>query len=252
MLADAAQIAESGLAKFVNTTFNNPITLFGIGMALLILFFWYFATEVEKNKRNVGTVLLCGICGLCLLSIMPPKERLKGGIDIRGGSSFTLKIQPKEADDGKLQPVTAQQAEMAKKVIQKRLDNFGSKEAVIATQGEDSILVQISAVTPEESDAVRVILEKVAKLELREVCPRNEEVGADGKRSPSAPKRSLKSSLAIKFTTISTRTKMVTRSSPRCCLTGPLSAALTFIKRILPNNRRMRCRSCSTALAPTK
>jgi SecD/SecF fusion protein len=183
MLFAAAPVnVSSGLAQFVNATFANPITLFGIGMSLLILFFWYFATEIERTKRNVGTVLLFGICGLCLLSITPPKERLKGGIDIRGGSSFSLKIQPREADDGTKQPVTAQQAEQAKKIIQKRLDNWGGKEAVIATQGEDSILVQISAVTPEESDVVRAILEKVAKLELREVSPRNEEVGAEGKK----------------------------------------------------------------------
>jgi SecD/SecF fusion protein len=192
MLLAAAQVtASSGLGKFVNAAFSNPITLFGVGMALLILFFWYFATEVEKTKRNVGTVLLFGICGLCLLSIMPPKERLKGGIDIRGGSSFSLKIQPREADDGTLQPVTSVQADQAKKVIQKRLDDWGGKEAVIATQGDDSIFVQISAVTPEESDAVRVLLEKVAKLELREVSPRNEEVGPDGKKLADRVKEGL-------------------------------------------------------------
>jgi SecD/SecF fusion protein len=192
MFLAAAQVtAASGLAQFVNSVFGNPITLFGVGMALLILFFWYFATEVEKNKRNVGTVLLLGICGLCILSIMPPKERLKGGIDIRGGSSFTLEIQPREADDGTLMPITAQQADQAKKIIQKRLDAMGTKEAVIATQGANSILVQISAVTSEESDAVRLILEKVAKLELREVSTRNEEVGADGKKLPDRVKEGL-------------------------------------------------------------
>ncbi|MCF7732446.1 MAG: protein translocase subunit SecD [Akkermansiaceae bacterium] len=176
-----AAVTTSGLAKVVNDFFANPLTLFGVGMALLILFFWYFATEIEKTKRNVGTFLLFGICALCLFSIMPPKERLKGGIDIRGGSSFSLKIQPRKDDNGTEMPVTAQQAEQAKKVIQKRLDAYGNKEAIIATQGADSILVQMPAVGPEESEAVRQVLQKVAKLELREVSKRNDEVGADGK-----------------------------------------------------------------------
>ena len=99
MLLAAAQAAAttttSGLAKVVNDVFANPITLFGVGMSLLILFFWYFATEIDKTKRNVGTFLLFGICALCIFSVIPPGERLKGGIDIRGGSSFTLRIQPR-------------------------------------------------------------------------------------------------------------------------------------------------------------
>jgi hypothetical protein len=80
--------------------FKDPLILFTIGLTLLILFFWYFATEIETRKRNVGTVLLVGICGLCALAIFPPKERLKGGIDIIGGSAFLLRIQPKENEKG--------------------------------------------------------------------------------------------------------------------------------------------------------
>ncbi|MBN8458225.1 MAG: protein translocase subunit SecD [Verrucomicrobia bacterium] len=179
--AAAAASSSSGIAQFVDSFFSNPLTIFTVGIALLILFWWYFATEFERTKRNVGTFLLFGICGLCIFSVIPPSERLKQGIDIAGGSSFTLKIQPKVDELGNAMPITVEQAEQAKKVIQNRLDSFGGKESFIAIQGNDTILVQMPGVKSEESKAIRTILEKVAKLELREVSKRTNEVGPDGK-----------------------------------------------------------------------
>lgn len=161
--------------------FKDPLILFTIGLTLLILFFWYFATEIETRKRNVGTVLLVGICGLCALAIFPPKERLKAGIDIAGGSAFFLRIQPKENANGEKMPVTPDQVQEAIRVIQGRLDSMGTAEPLIVAQGDDGILVQMPGVKPEESAEIRKTLETVAKLELREVSPRNNEIGTDGK-----------------------------------------------------------------------
>jgi SecD/SecF fusion protein len=167
---------------FLSTAFiEDPLIVFGIGLTLLILFFWYFATEVEHRKRNVGTGLTVGICVLCLLAIWPPKERLKGGIDILGGSSFSLTIQPRADADGNEMPITPSQVEQAIIVIEKRLNGMGTAEPIIARQGSNGILLQMPGVEPAESARIRTTLEKVAKLELREVSPRNEEVGPDGK-----------------------------------------------------------------------
>lgn len=160
---------------------DDPLIIFGIGMTLMILFFWYFATEVERKKRNIGTVLTIGVCALCILAATPPAERLKGGIDIIGGSSFTLKIQPREDANGNKMPITHEQVEQAIIVIEKRLNALGTKEPLIARQGTDGILVQMPGVEPEESAAIRTTLEKVAKLELREVNMRGEERDASGK-----------------------------------------------------------------------
>jgi SecD/SecF fusion protein len=160
---------------------DDPLTVFVIGMVLMILFFWYFATDIERRKRNVGTVLTIGVCALCILAATPPKERLKGGIDIIGGSSFSLRIQEREGDDGAKMPVTKEQVEQAILVIEKRLNAMGTKEPLIARQGTDGILVQMPGVEPEESANIRTTLEKVAKLELREVSRRSEEPGPDGK-----------------------------------------------------------------------
>lgn len=159
---------------------EDPLIIFGLGLTLLIMFFWYFATEVEKRKRNVGTGMTIGICVLCLLAIWPPKERLKGGIDILGGSSFSLTIQPRVDANGESMPITPSQVDQAIMVIEKRLNAMGTAEPIIARQGNNGILLQMPGVEPEESARIRATLEKVAKLELREVSPRNEEPGSDG------------------------------------------------------------------------
>ena len=167
---------------FLATAFiEDPLTVFGIGLTLLILFFWYFATEVERRKRNVGTFLTIGICALCLLAASPPKERLKGGIDILGGSSFSLTIQPRSDVNGEPMPITPSQVDQAIMVIEKRLNGMGTAEPIIARQGNNGILLQMPGVEPGESARIRTTLEKVAKLELREVSPRNAEVGPDHK-----------------------------------------------------------------------
>lgn len=165
----------------VTAFLEDPLTVFVTGMILLILFFWYFATEVERRKRNVGTVLLFGVCALCILAMTPVKERLRGSIDIVGGSSFTLRVQPKEGDAGELMPVTAQQVDQAILVIEKRLGGFKTDAPPPVRQGEDKIEVQMPGVEPEESQKIRETLEKVAKLELREVNPRTDEPGEGGK-----------------------------------------------------------------------
>jgi len=163
------------------TFYEDPLTLFITAFALMVLFFWYFATEIERRKRNIGTVLMIGVVGLCILAATPPSERLKGGIDILGGSSFSLHLQERESDSGEKMPITAQQVDQAITVIEKRLNGMGNTEPLIQRQGNSGILVQMPGVSPEQSNEYRTTLEKVAKLELREVSPRNDEVGPDRK-----------------------------------------------------------------------
>ncbi|MGC4016153.1 MAG: hypothetical protein QM755_16760 [Luteolibacter sp.] len=149
--------------------FEDSGILFTIGLVLLILFVWYFATEIEQRKRNIGSVLLIGVVTLCLASVFPLKERLKGGIDILGGSAFTLRVQQRETEDGKKETVTRREVDQAIKVIEQRLNGTGTSEPLIAAQGDDKIIVQMPGVSPEEEKKIRETLERVAHLELRQV-----------------------------------------------------------------------------------
>ncbi len=161
--------------------FEDELTLFVIGMILLVLFFWYFATDLERRKRNVGTILPLGIVTLCILGLTPLKDRIQGGIDLVGGSSFMLRVQPQEDPQGRLTPVTPEQVGQAITVIRSRLDDLGTAQPLIARQGEDMIIVQMPGVEPEEAERVRIILETTARLELREVSPRSEERDESGR-----------------------------------------------------------------------
>ena len=81
------------------------------GLAILALLFWFFASDVDKQRRNIGTILILGVMALCVWSLVPqpphndpdgaPVTRLKPGIDLAGGSAFTVRIQPKVDDQTK-------------------------------------------------------------------------------------------------------------------------------------------------------
>ena len=162
--------------EYLRSGFEDPLTLFFIALSLLILFFWYFATDIENRKRNIGSILILGICGLCILAATPPRKRLKGGIDILGGSAFTLRVQPREGADGQMEAPTSSQIDQAIVVLRNRLDSAGTNEAQINRLGADQIQVQMPGVSEQESAEIREAIEKVAKLELREVSPRSDEI----------------------------------------------------------------------------
>jgi len=146
------------------------MVLFLSGLALLVLFFWYFATDYEARKRNIGSVLIVGVAALCILALYPPKDNLKLGIDLAGGSSFTLQVKPK-TDEGTGQPIplTADDVKQAKATVEKRLNSMGNIEMSAVVQGNDKILIQMPGMAPEAAADIRVQLEKVARLEVRKV-----------------------------------------------------------------------------------
>ena len=73
---------------------DYPLLVVGTGIAIVALIFWYVATEIDRRKRNVGTIAIGIVIALCLAAIYPPSEKLKGGIDLIGGSSFIVEVQP--------------------------------------------------------------------------------------------------------------------------------------------------------------
>ena len=165
---------------------DDRLLTFLSGLGLLALFFWYFATDFQRKKRNIGSIIVALIAVFSLLSIIPKghwgniitgktaiseAHNLKGGIDLIGGSSFTLRVQPTIDPEGTSVPVTATAVQQAIQTVEKRLNNLGTADLLIVAQGNDRILVQMPGVSPEEASAVREILEKIAKLELKAVHP---------------------------------------------------------------------------------
>lgn len=171
---------------FASLFSDDRLLTFLSGLGLLALFFWYFATDFERKKRNIGSIIVALIAIFSLLSIIPKghwrniisgqtsiseAHNLKGGIDLIGGSSFTLRVQPNIDPEGTAVPVTSNAVEQAIQTVEKRLNNLGTADLLIVAQGNDRILVQMPGVSPEEAANVREILEKIAKLELKAVHP---------------------------------------------------------------------------------
>lgn len=161
----------------------SPTLTFTYGLILLIIFGWYFATDLGRRKRILGSALTVLLVAFCLVASYPPLDvkdtagktvqpgKLHLGIDLRGGVSFLLQLVAE--GDKKITPSTQEQAV---EVIRKRVDSLGVSEPVISPQGEDRILVQIPAVEKEKIEEAREQLQKVAKLEFRLVHPESDQL----------------------------------------------------------------------------
>ncbi|MDQ2867342.1 MAG: protein translocase subunit SecD [Verrucomicrobiota bacterium] len=146
----------------------TPALTFVLGLAMLILFGWYFATDYGLRKRLLASVLMIVLVVFSLVTVWPPKEKIALGLDIKGGTSFLIRLQ-KTAD----KPLTPALLDQAVEVIRKRVDQFGTGEPVISPVGVDRILVQIPGLDTAKIQEAREQLQKVAKLEFRLVHPQS-------------------------------------------------------------------------------
>ncbi|MEZ5328072.1 MAG: protein translocase subunit SecD [Verrucomicrobiales bacterium] len=170
------------------------IFLFGIGT--LALFLWYFATDLDRRKRLIGTILTIAVAGFSAWASFPLKEKLPLAIDLQGGSSFVVEIQP--ASEGR--SVTPSQQQTAIDILRKRLDPDGGKNLIINPQGDAQLEVQMPGVKDSEMAQVRETIQKVALLEFRLVepgkFPTTKEAGDQREYSPGWVERPIKKKLA--------------------------------------------------------
>ena len=145
----------------------TPGLTFFIGLALLILFGWYFATDHGARKRILATALMVLLVAFSLVTIYPPQQKIALGLDIQGGTSFLIRLVQGD------KPITKAMLEQAVEVIRKRVDYFGGGEPIISPVGNDRILVQIPGLSTEKIQEARDQLSRVAKLEFRLVYPDN-------------------------------------------------------------------------------
>lgn len=167
---------------FIYDLFNNPLFIFIGGLVLLGVFFWYLGSDQDKVKRNAGTIFIIGIASFSLFSLF--QQGLKYGIDIAGGVSFTLSVEPNIGDDGKPIPLTDQAMEQACVILTERLNSTGANDVIIRPKKKDNlnlIEVQIPAADPAKREETKAILTKVAKLQILPVHPRNNELVAEGR-----------------------------------------------------------------------
>src|SRR6266403_5594502 len=147
----------------------TPALTFFVGLAMLVLFGWYFATDQGPRKRLLATTLMLLLVVFSIGTIWPPEKKIALGLDIQGGTSFLIRLVPGD------KPITKGMLDQAVEVIRKRVDVFGVSEPIISPVGGDRILVQIPGLDTAKIHEARDQLSRVAKLESRLVYPDNGE-----------------------------------------------------------------------------
>src|SRR5437762_2161453 len=143
----------------------TPSLTFCIGLVMLVLFGWYFATDQGLRKRLLATTLMVLLVAFSIATIWPPEKKIALGLDIQGGTSFLIRLKPGEKQINKAM------LDQAVEVIRKRVDYFGASEPIISPVGQDRILVQIPGLDTAKIQEARDQLSRVAKLEFRLVYP---------------------------------------------------------------------------------
>src|SRR6266404_5683378 len=148
----------------------SPVSMFFVELVWLALFCWYFATDYGTRKRVRALVLVVIAVGLSIVMIYPPEKKIQLGLDIKGGTSFLIKLQQTDKE------ITPSMLDQAVEVIRKRVDYFGASEPIISPVGKDRILVQIPGLSVEKIQEARQQLSRVAKLEFALVHPQSSEL----------------------------------------------------------------------------
>jgi SecD/SecF fusion protein len=144
-----------------------PQFVFVFGLVILGLFGWYFSTERPGRKRWLGLVLTILITAFCIEQFVPPDQKIRLGLDLRGGTSFLVKLVREPGAE----PITKDLQDRAVEVIRKRVDALGVNEPDIAPQGTDRILVQLAGLSSDATQQAQDQLQRVAKLEFAIVRP---------------------------------------------------------------------------------
>ena len=147
----------------------TPALTFFVGLSMLVLFGWYFATDQGPRKRLLATTLMLLLVIFSIATIWPPQKKISLGLDIQGGTSFLIRLKPGD------KPITQGMLDQAVEVIRKRIDTFGVSEPIISPVANDRILVQIPGLDTAKIQEARDQLSRVAKLEFRLVYPDNGE-----------------------------------------------------------------------------
>src|SRR5216110_255564 len=145
----------------------TPALTFFVGLSMLVLFGWYFATDQGPRKRLLATTLMLLLVIFSIATMWPPQKKIALGLDIQGGTSFLIRLK---AGD---KPITKGMLDQAVEVIRKRVDYFGSGEPIISPVGVDRILIQIPGLDTAKIQEARDQLSRVARLEFRMVYPDN-------------------------------------------------------------------------------
>ncbi len=121
-------------------------------------------------------LILIGVTAWSIVIVTPLREKIKLGLDLKGGTSYVL-----EVDTTGLEPNALKDAQSrALEVIRNRIDAMGVSEPIIYPEPRNNrIIVQIPGLKTEDRERAIKNIQSAAFLEFRMVHPKNDELVAD-------------------------------------------------------------------------
>ncbi|MBR4354372.1 MAG: protein translocase subunit SecD [Kiritimatiellae bacterium] len=147
-------------------------------------------------RNNIWKWLVLGlIAAVSIYVCNPPSEKLRFGLDLKGGTSFTLGVDTEKlaetivaanpaivetpgAVEAKIAETLAGCDERVIQVIRRRVDGLGTNEPVIQGMKDHRLLVQLPGVGEEVRKAAKASLQSAAFLKFRLTHPKNSELVA--------------------------------------------------------------------------
>ena len=125
-----------------------------------------FVKEPDLGKRNILVLKQ---------ELLASQGKLKLGLDLQGGVSFTLKVDPSGVESGgqsgneKANVPHAEMVNQALHVMEQRVNQFGVAEPVLRPVGDLALEIQLPGEDAANNPDVIDALKKPAKLEFRQV-----------------------------------------------------------------------------------
>jgi SecD/SecF fusion protein len=130
---------------------------------------------MDKNALWKWLLLIVLVCWSLVL-VTPVKEKVKLGLDLRGGTSYVLEVDVSELDDDAKRDAQPRALE----VLRNRVDSMGVAEPIIYPEpGNNRIIVQIPGLRAEDRERAIKNLQSAAYLEFRMVHPKNDELAEE-------------------------------------------------------------------------
>ncbi|MBI1839273.1 MAG: hypothetical protein HYR88_00270 [Verrucomicrobia bacterium] len=114
----------------------------------------YFDYAGAAEQRNPATFILGKLQ-------REAAGRIRLGLDLQGGTSFLMGVDPKTTGGGMTRDQLLSQAV---EVLRRRVDRFGVAEPIIQPAGVNRILVQLPGLSESDRDSARRQLSKAAYL----------------------------------------------------------------------------------------
>jgi len=108
----------------------------------------------------------------CIYALYPPSQKLKLGLDIRGGLHMNLAVD-RDKMQGKTEQEISDAADRALEILRNRVDGLGVSEPVLEREGTDGIVIQLPGLT--DIKGARDVILSTAQLEFRLVSDKYRE-----------------------------------------------------------------------------